>query len=291
MNDGVVTRRASRHRGRTPDPLRTPAPSGLAWRVLDDGPLDGARNMALDEALARECVEGRAVLRLYSWARPTVSFGRNEPALGVYSGRRIEEEGFDCVRRPTGGRAVLHAEEVTYAIVMPIRSAGGVRETYARINRALVDALTTVGARVRMSDEARVAPLDAGPCFGIPAPGEVVAEGKKIVGSAQARVGSALLQHGSVLLAGDQSPLDRVRTDASGAGEDAGGTGGGRSTSVEALVGPVVERDVRREVARAVEREFGGGWEQEGEYTAAERALAETLMEDRYVDEGWTWRR
>lgn len=256
----------------------------FSWRVIDDGPLDGALNMALDDALAREVAEGRAVLRLYGWSRPTVSFGRNEPACAEYSRVRLEEMAFGCVRRPTGGRAVLHAEEVTYSVIMPIRAVGGVRAAYHRINVALASALAAMGASVEMSQNDRSAPLEAGPCFGIPARGEVVAAGRKIVGSAQARVGSALLQHGSVLVSGGQDRLEELRE---GSHDRAGES---VATSLSALVGSVDETRLRAEVARAMQREFGGSWDR-GEYSTTERDRAESLITSRYGDPAWTWRR
>lgn len=293
MSEGLsappIQRDRRTRRERNDGPGRAPA-RPLAWRVIDDGPLDGALNMALDEALARESAEGCGVLRLYGWARPTISFGRNEPASQEYSPARIDEAGFDCVRRPTGGRAVLHAREVTYSVVMPLRAMGGFREVYHRINVALVGALSALGASVQMSEEDRVAPLAAGPCFGTPARGEVVSSGRKLVGSAQARVDDALLQHGSVLLAGDQSPLDGIRREDGPVNAGASATAAGTATSLSRLVGAVEDNEVRAEVARAMQREFGGDWDS-GDYSMQERARAESLLSSRYTDAAWTWRR
>lgn len=288
MKDGIsaVAQVASRRSRVRPGPVGGPGegvPVPLEWRILDDGPLEGALNMALDEALAREVPEGRAVLRLYGWSCPTVSFGRNEPALDEYSTELARDMGLACVRRPTGGRAVLHDEELTYSVVMPIRAAGGVRAAYRRINVALTRALGSLGAAVEMSEADSTAPLDAGPCFGVPARGEVVASGRKLVGSAQARVGTSLLQHGSVLLAGDQSRLDGIRRSPVGTDVVA-------PTSLSQLVGPVMDSVLRSEVAQAMQREFGGSWSR-GEYSEAEQARAESLVASRYRDEAWTWRR
>ena len=186
------------------------APARLRWRLLRDDPLPGARNMALDHALALTLREGAGVLRLYGWSRPTVSFGRNEPASGVYDAGSGDSRGLDFVRRPTGGRAVLHEHELTYSVVVPLRALGGPREAYRRINEALAAGLSALGVDVEVAERGTAHRPDAGPCFQEAAPGEVVVNGRKLVGSAQARVGPALLQHGSIVLRTDQSALERL---------------------------------------------------------------------------------
>jgi len=249
--------------------------------VVLDGACAGTRNMALDHALASCVGDGRGVLRLYGWERPTVSFGRNEPTQGLYSVRAAETLGVDYVRRPTGGRAVLHDREVTYAVVAPVRALGGVRMAYRRINDALASALRSLGAAVGVSAAEGVMALDAGPCFQSPAGGEVVADGRKLVGSAQARVDGALLQHGSIILAGDQSLLGALQ--GGGAHEEAPAT-------LEGLVGSVRTEDVVAAVAAHMQAAFGGRWE-EGGYTPAELQEADRLEAERYTQDAWTWRR
>ncbi len=104
-----------------PSPSLVSAQGPLRWRVLRDGPLPGATNMARDHGLAASLRSGEGVLRLYQWDLPTVSFGRNEPAKGLYLEEMAKKEGVAFVRRPTGGRAVLHHQELTYALVFPGR--------------------------------------------------------------------------------------------------------------------------------------------------------------------------
>jgi len=221
-----------------------------------------------------------AALRLYTWARPTVSFGRNEPAGGpeAWAGRA---DAF--VRRPTGGRAVLHAAELTYAAVVPARALGGVRAAYRAVNEAIVVGLRALGVDARLVGGADgrgpVAPLDAGPCFGSPAPGEIVVGGRKLVGSAQARIGGALLQHGSILLEDGQGLL--------GAGATPAGTG---AVGLRELVPGTSAEDVRAAVEEGFRARFGGAWEP-GPAGPAEEARAERLERERYARSGWTWRR
>src|SRR5690349_21007939 len=106
----------------------------MRWMLLHTPPLGGAENMALDEALLeRARVSGDAVFRVYTWAEPTLSFGRNQTALGVYNRDRAAAQGAGVVRRLTGGRALLHSREVTYSVTAPLSIGASLRESYTRI--------------------------------------------------------------------------------------------------------------------------------------------------------------
>ena len=167
----------------------------LRWRILVDPPSSGSTNMAVDHALAACLSPGEAVLRIYRWSGPTVSFGRNEPAHDRYGPALGRDAGIEFVRRPTGGRAVLHDRELTYAAVLPGPSRGGLKAAYGLINRGLVEALSSLGVPAQMAaGRGPPAGPDSGPCFDEPAPGEVTVAGRKLVGSAQARLEGALLQ-------------------------------------------------------------------------------------------------
>lgn len=264
----------------------------LRWWVRVDGPLEGAVNMARDHALALALPEGAAALRFYRWRRPTLSLGRNEPARSRTGPRPLAQAGVDVVRRPTGGRAVLHHRELTYAVVLPLRALGGVRETYRRINRGLVAGLGALGVPVGLSGaDAPVLPPDAGPCFRVPAPGEVTAGGGKLVGSAQARIGGALLQHGSLLLHDDQGRLPELL----GSGPD-GVPGEGAlpsgAVSLSALVAELPEVDsLVAALTRGLASELGGDWPAApGGATFVPPALEREWVA-RYRDPSWTWRR
>ncbi len=162
--------------------------------------------MALDEALMhRARATGEAVLRVYSWASPTLSLGRHQAAQGRYNLARARALGVDVVRRPTGGRAVLHYREVTYSITAPASGMGSLRESYAMINRLLLDALRRLGVDAYEAAPTGAAPRPGtAPCFEVPVAGELVAAGRKLVGSAQWREHDGLLQHGSILVEDDQ---------------------------------------------------------------------------------------
>ena len=179
------------------------------WRLLIAAPRSGAENMARDTALqARAARTGETVFSIYSWSRPTLSFGRNQPASGLYDVGKIRGAGIDVVRRPTGGRAILHHREITYSVTAPAKDAAPLRETYSRINRILQTGLGQLGVSVEpvpRSLPTRTPGVRS--CFETPGEGELVARGSKLVGSAQWRDDCSLLQHGSILVDDDQSTL------------------------------------------------------------------------------------
>lgn len=168
--------------------------------------------MSLDMALLdRAEQEGESWLRLYQWEPYCLSFGRHEPACHAYDIERIQSLGLDTVRRPTGGRAVWHARELTYAVAAPWQLFGSVRNAYREIHRLLAEALGALGLETSLAPRVRTAALDSGGCFAQPVGGEVLAGERKVVGSAQLRRGSAFLQHGSILLEGDQRLVAHLR--------------------------------------------------------------------------------
>lgn len=254
----------------------------MRWRLLvEDLPRAGAHNMALDHALAESNRPGEGVLRFYAWSPHTVSFGRNEPARDVYDPALAREAGLGLVRRPTGGRAVLHAHEVTYCAVLPTDALGGLRSAYVRINEGLVEGLRGMGCPAELAGGGPALPPDAGPCFQAPAPGEVTLDGRKLVGSAQVRMGDAILQHGSVILSGDQSALARLR---------GGEVDPVPPATLHGVLGGVTWSDVVAALARGLALALGGEWRQ-GQVTPAERSRAASLETDRYATDAWTWRR
>ena len=167
--------------------------------------MDGPENMALDEALLRRARRtGECVLRVYSWTRPILSFGRNQRVRGAYDLDRAHELGIGVVRRITGGRALLHHREVTYSVTSPVGDSS-LKASYDRINAILLRALQSLGVPAELAPAAgRMPSPGSAPCFELPAPGELTCGGRKLVGSAQFREGDAFLQHGSILIDDDQ---------------------------------------------------------------------------------------
>jgi lipoate-protein ligase A len=171
--------------------------------------------MAADSALLGWVRDtGCGMVRVYGWDRPTVSFGRHEATAGRFSPASLAAAGVAAVRRPTGGRALLHHREVTYAVALPLAAAQGWRPTYAALNARLVAALRAVGVPAALAPDAgQTGTRDGTPaslCFEAPAMGEVMVAGRKLVGSAVWREGDAYLQHGSILWHDDQALLARA---------------------------------------------------------------------------------
>ncbi len=254
------------------------------WLVLIDGPGSGPYNMALDAALLRAAErDGLCALRLYSWDPATLSFGRNEPALRRYDRAAIAARGLATVRRPTGGRAVWHDREVTYAVAAPAATFGSLRETYREIHAMLAQALTSLGAHVLLAADRPAAGVGAGACFASAAGGEVMAAGGgKVVGSAQVRGDGAFRPPGSVLLAADQTVVSAVpRGDA-----DAPSATGLR----ELLPSGRATWDAVSGAIHAAAAARWGAPERSGEIPATVRECAGALLAD-FSDDAWTWRR
>jgi lipoate-protein ligase A len=254
-------------------------PSSIGWSlIIDAAGRPGAEQMATDEALLDAARRGRASLRLYRWRPGCLSFGRNEPALERYDRARIEALGLDTVRRPTGGRAVWHEAEVTYAVAAPDGQFGTLADTYVAIHAMIAAALRSLGVPAELANRPSVRPPDrlfAGACFASPAGGEVVVRGRKLVGSAQLRDGGAFLQHGSLLLEDGQDVVARVTR---------GAAPPSSATSLVAVLGRhVTFAEVAAAVTGAARRAWTGEWHESGP-----PALAGS---GRFADPAWTWRR
>lgn len=181
-----------------------------AWRLVHTPAANGNWNMAVDEAIL-ESVGNDSVkptLRLYGWTPPCLSLGYAQPVSDV-DRQRLGNLGWGLVRRPTGGRAILHSDELTYAVIAPHsepRIAGGVLESYQRLSVALINAMTSLGLSVQALERTPSANQQATSnpvCFETPSNYEITITGKKIIGSAQARKREGILQHGSFPLMGD----------------------------------------------------------------------------------------
>lgn len=268
----------------------------MLWRAIESAPLRGAGNMAHDQALL-EGVQagGPPVLRFYGWAPPCLSLGRNQvvPHREAVAAA-VAARGFDLVRRATGGAAVLHDRELTYAVAVPVGVLGAPRGTYIAINRALVAGLRRLGVAAEVAGEVArdvgsATPNWENPCFQAPAPGEVVVGGLKLVGSAQRREGRTLLQHGSLLLAGDQRIVAECLAGGAGLAGDTIATPSG-FTTLSALLDPL---PTWSELVAALTAGFQAGLGlqlQRDDLTATERARISPLT-THFQSPAWTWRR
>ncbi len=261
-----------------------------AFRLLLDGPADGATNMAVDEAVLGSYVAPSSTraptLRLYSWFPPALSLGRSQSAASAHDAAYLRAEGIDLVRRPTGGRAVLHEHERTYAVIGRLREPpfeGGVLDTYRRIAAALVEALRRLGVDAEGAEPERGAPRDPGPqgppvCFDLAGAHEITATGRKLIGSAQLRRHGAFLQHGSILLRADPERLSR----AIGAPTD-----GSRFVDLERVLGRAPDVGaLDAAIVSAFERAFGLPVVP-GALTPAESERASRLAATKYSRDAW----
>lgn len=251
----------------------------LAWRTLLSPPLPGAENMACDLALMdRARRTGEAVLRVYSWSQPTLSFGRNQKTRG-YDQTALERAGIAVVRRPTGGRAILHHREITYSVTAPATAGESIAAAYDWINDLLLRALRSLGVPAVIATPSGRAPApDANPCFAEPTAGEITVGGRKLVGSAQYREAGALLQHGSILISDDQSSLAAL-------------AGGGATPTPATLEGALARTPDPAELHDALLaglREHGIEPEPLAS-TELTDSIARHLAE--FEDSQWTWRR
>jgi lipoate-protein ligase A len=256
----------------------------IRWRLLRHGAAVGALNMAWDEALmARARDTGEGVLRFYLWASPTLSLGRHQPARDRYDRKRAAAAGVSVVRRPTGGRAVLHHHELTYSVTYPERALGSPRESYRWINRLLLAGLSRVGVgAVEAAARKSARQPDTTPCFAEPAPGELMVDGRKLVGSAQFREDGAILQHGSILIDDDQAMATMLLREPSPPES--------RPIALRELMGRSPDPE---ELADGIIDAWAGLTGTPVESLAPDAALQHRveLLSDRYENESWTWRR
>lgn len=268
--------------------MRLSAGGGVRIRralLLDLTPRSGWFHMAADRGLVdRVAASGEAYLRLYRWAPHCLSFGRHEPALRRYDRARIAALGLDVVRRPTGGRAVWHAGELTYALVAPAAWLGSPAEAYLAIHRCIAEALASLGAVVTLAPRPdRSAPVDAGACFARPAGGEVLIGGRKVVGSAQLKHGDVLLQHGSILIDDDQEMVRQVT-----AGHTASASAPASELPLARALGRPVGADTVAAALVAAMAMLGGAWAP-ADPVALDSAAEPHAGQFRSPD--WTWSR
>jgi lipoyl(octanoyl) transferase len=187
------------------------------WRLIISHPATGAWNMALDEAILEAVGQKSSppTLRLYRWSPPCLSLGYAQPIADV-NPPTIKKNNWDVVRRPTGGRAILHTDELTYSVMAhqdEPHVTGGVIESYRHLSKALLRGLQLLGLGARADKEYSSLPVEQthkAVCFEVPSKYEITVNGKKLIGSAQARRHHGVLQHGSLPLFGDLSRITQV---------------------------------------------------------------------------------
>jgi lipoate-protein ligase A len=264
--------------------------SPSTWRLVRSGALDGATNMAVDEAILRSVADGLSppTVRLYSWDPPCLSLGRGQPDLDV-DRDSVMSSGYDLVRRPTGGRAILHVDELTYAVIAPEtepRVSGGIVESYRRLSRGLVRGLQLLGVDHACAESRSEEKRCKGPvCFEVPSDYEITARGRKLVGSAQMRSSGVVLQHGALPLYGDITricSLLATRPDPSAIRR--------RATTLEECLARRVTWEEAAACIAAGLQEVLNLKLLDGGLTDKEISLAQVLRERKYDTEAWVRR-
>lgn len=249
----------------------------MIWRLIEDGAFSGAQNMARDEALLLcQSATSSPVLRFYQWNAPCVSIGRLQKNFDF---ARVQNSGFDLVRRPTGGRAVLHQHEITYCAVvhqshLP-RTARSVIGAYQWLSTGFVAGLQALGVRARLSAAHAGSTPGVANCFASAAQCDFVVGDKKLIGAAQCRKNDVILQHGAILLEIDKAAWHCAL------GSEMDGAVSLRALGV---------RRAREEIIVALVAGLERAWNISFESTVTntkESALASRLHQQKYALEGW----
>ena len=272
-------------------------PTKSTWRLIQSPPAPGAWNMAIDEAILDAAGRGAVLptLRLYAWQPACLSLGYAQPVADV-DRPALVALGWDLVRRPTGGRAILHVDELTYSVTGPgdePRLTGSVLESYQKLSLALLAALQCLGIPARAlpkeNHSANIPNATQNPvCFEVPSNYEITVDGKKLIGSAQARRKAGVLQHGSLPLYGD---LRRITLALAFSDENARQRAAERlaerATTVEKALGVL---PTWQQVAQAFVWAFQETLNlelQPGELTLEETQHAGELFQEKYASPAW----
>jgi lipoate-protein ligase A len=266
------------------------------WRLLLTGFQDGATNMAIDEAILEAVATGESppTLRFYGWQPACLSLGMAQPWDDADL-ERCAGLGWDVVRRPTGGRAILHVDELTYSVCAPEsepRVHGGVLESYQRLSTALAQGLRAMGLDPQRAQAVYEDRGAAGPaCFDGPSHYEITIGQRKLVGSAQMRKKSVVLQHGTLPLYGDITRIaEALYVDAPGQRMAIVSRLNYRATTLEASLGRRVEYD---EALQHMRQGFSDALNMtlaDGQLTDAEMQRAAALRQEKYASRDWTER-
>jgi lipoate-protein ligase A len=253
--------------------------------------------MAVDESILEHIYTGESLptLRLYSWDPPCLSLGHAQSFLDVDM-ERVKANGWEVVRRLTGGRAILHTDELTYSVTGSAEEpvlAGGILESYNRLAQALMFAIRELGLPVEMKEHAdQPATKNLNPvCFEVPSTYEITVNGKKLIGSAQARKKEGVLQHGSLPLIGDLTRICQalVFKDES-AREVAAQRLLTRATTVQSVIGVETDWETAAQAfVHGFEAQLGIHF-QRGELSRSESERAEELIQEKYANSSWTER-
>lgn len=282
----------------------------MEWRLIKDGYHTGFMNMAIDEAIMIAHREGLVppTIRFYQWAPPAVSLGYFQDLKKEIDVDVCKDLGIDIVRRPTGGKAVLHDKELTYSFIIkenhPLVN-DSILETYKKISGGMIRGLFYLGIKaelVPLREKLKSAPSVneakskishsdiKSICFSVPSQYEVQVEGKKIVGSAQVRKGGIVLQHGSLLIELEKDKLFSVFNFPSAQIREGLKTRF-KATSLEEILKRKINFSELSEILpRGFEEEFGIRLVK-GKLTEQEEKISKDLLENKYSTYEWNYER
>jgi lipoate-protein ligase A len=252
--------------------------------------------MALDESILEHIGRGESLptLRLYAWDPACLSLGHAQPFSDVDT-TRLKQRGWEVVRRLTGGRAILHTDEITYSVIAPNdepRVAGTVLESYNRLAQALLLAVQKLDLPVEMKEGKAENGATPNPvCFEVPSTYEITVNGKKLIGSAQARKREGVLQHGSLPLTGDLTRICQALVfENESAREEASKRLLARAATVESALGGAVSWEAAAQAfIHAFEAQLGLNLER-GELSESESRRTDELVNEKYDHPSWTER-
>ncbi len=269
------------------------------WRLIDTGAANGAWNMAVDEAILESIGRGEVppTLRLYSWEPPCLSLGYAQSFYDV-DPERLAERGWNVVRRMTGGRAILHTDELTYSVTGPKdepRLEGGVLASYRRLSQALLQALLQLEVPAEALPEPETSSDNPEQkdaiCFKVPSNYEITVGGKKLIGSAQARKKAGVLQHGSLPLYGDLGRIAEALVFPDEATRAAAARRLlGRATTVQRAIGRVLPLETVKVALIDAFSEALNLTLVPAELSKAELARVHVLVKEKYAHPSWTER-
>lgn len=266
-------------------------------RLIHDQPLPGPLNMAIDEAILNAVSRGEVppTLRFYAWSPPCLSLGIGQRTADV-DRDRLAAQGWHLVRRTTGGKAILHIDELTYSLTLPAEhplAQLDIVTSYRRISEALLAGLNGLNLTTQADRRAPDAPRPGAVCFEVPSHYEITTlSGRKLIGSAQRRRHGALLQHGSLPLHGDMGRIvDVLHYPNAIEREEARFAVRKRATTLsDALDGhPVAWQDAVQALTNGFAAVLDGTFTP-GELTITERQEAAHLHDTVYTHEDWTAR-
>lgn len=261
-----------------------------AWRWIDTGSQDGAMNMAVDQALLESApASGQCMMRVYQWHPYCISLGYHQKSqsLDFELCRKAE---IDVVRRPTGGRAVYHADELTYSVVIPENNpfyTTQLGDVYNRISQGLIKGLQQIG--VPATWQKRSPDLRAHyktslslSCFSAAARHEVMVDDKKLVGSAQRKLPQGVLQHGSILLGDEHLKLpDFFKNVSDDERTSMKETIGGKTMSIHQVLNRDLPlSDLRKALQSGMAEAFSVSFEEDG--LTEEEAEKASSLKDRF---------